>query len=143
MHRMTIIRTMLDDIQLEKQSMAMNRLIMLVSSIDPSIHQSIRRHFSFFFSSLDSQNPMPWLTSTSTYLPNELASNHGPYTDSNAACLPSMASFRSQQATTYSANGNEPTVPTGEALGKALQSVKEFHLELIIVTVVFRLDLSK
>ena len=67
---------------------------------------------------------MPWLTSTSTYLPNELANNHVPYTDSNGACLPSMASFRSQQATTYPSNGSEPTVPTGEALGKALQSVR-------------------
>jgi len=73
---------------------------------------------------VDGQNPMPWLTSTSTYLPNELATNHVPYPDSNAApCLPSMASFRSQQATTYPNNGSEPTVPTGEALGKALQSI--------------------
>ena len=45
------------------------------------------------------------------------------FTDANGACLPSMASFRSQQGTTYTSNGNEQTVQTGETLGKALQSV--------------------
>jgi hypothetical protein len=34
-----------------------------------------------------------------------------------------MASFRSQQQTAYTTNGNEQTVQTGETLGKALQSV--------------------
>lgn len=125
MHLMTIIRTMLDDIQMENQSMETIQLIMLVSSNKScwwKISSSLTLSFLLF---LDGQNPMPWLTSTSTYLPNELATNHVPYTDSNAAaCLPSMASFRSQQATTYPNNGSEPTVPTGEALGKALQSVR-------------------
>ena len=85
-----------------------------------------------FFSFSDSQNPMPWLTSTSTYLPNEIANNHVPYTDANGACLPSMASFRPQQTTTYPNNGSEPTVATGEALGKALQSVRRIIVIILI-----------
>jgi hypothetical protein len=34
-----------------------------------------------------------------------------------------MASFRPQQQPMYTNSGNEQTVQTGEALGKALQSV--------------------
>jgi hypothetical protein len=34
-----------------------------------------------------------------------------------------MASFRPQPPPTYNNSGNEQTVQTGEALGKALQSV--------------------
>ncbi|CAF1292638.1 unnamed protein product [Adineta steineri] len=74
---------------------------------------------------VDGQNGTPWLPPppTSAYLPNDLANNHGSFTDSNGSCLPSMASFRSQQGGTYSNNGNEQTVQTGETLGKALQSI--------------------
>lgn len=64
---------------------------------------------------------------TANYLPNDLAANHGTFTDANGACLPSMASFRPQ--TTYNTNGTEQTVQTGEALGKALQSVCN-HLDI-------------
>ncbi len=52
-----------------------------------------------------------------------MPNNHGTFTDANGTCLPSMASFRPQQQTTYTSNGNEQTVQTGETLGKALQSV--------------------
>jgi hypothetical protein len=85
--------------------------------------------YETFFGLIDGQNGTPWLPppppplSASPYLPNDLASNHGPFTDANGSCLPSMASFRSQQGTTYTSNGNEQTVQTGETLGKALQSV--------------------
>ncbi|CAF3880724.1 unnamed protein product [Rotaria sp. Silwood2] len=73
---------------------------------------------------IDGQNGASWLPPPpSTYLPNDLANNHGPFTDSTSACLPSMASFRFQQATSYTSNGNEQTVQTGETLGKALQSI--------------------
>ncbi len=73
---------------------------------------------------IDGQNGTTWIPPPpSTYLPNDLANSHGPFTDANGACLPSMASFRSQQGTTYTSNGNEQTVQTGETLGKALQSV--------------------
>ncbi|CAF0739676.1 unnamed protein product [Didymodactylos carnosus] len=67
---------------------------------------------------IDSQNPS-WINgmpTPSNYLPND---NHSQFSDSNA-CLPSMASFRSG---TYGSNGTEQTVQTGEALGKALQSI--------------------
>lgn len=69
----------------------------------------------------DGQNGNPWLPPTTNYLPSDLATNHGTFTDANGACLPSMASFRPQ--TTYNTNGTEQTVQTGEALGKALQSI--------------------
>jgi len=65
----------------------------------------------------------PWLGPTSNYLPNDLANNHGTFTDANGTCLPSMASFRPQQQTAYPNSGNEQTVQTGETLGKALQSI--------------------
>ena len=69
---------------------------------------------------LDNGAPPGWLPPPpSTYLPNELT----PFTDGNAACLPSMSSFRAQPPSTYPTNGNEPT---GETLGKALQSVRVF-----------------
>jgi hypothetical protein len=73
----------------------------------------------------DGQNGTPWipppppLPPTSTYLAND----HGTFTDATGVCLPSMASFRSQQGTTYTSNTNEQTVQTGETLGKALQSI--------------------
>ena len=72
----------------------------------------------------DGQNGGPWIPPpppppTSAYLANE----HGTFTDPSGVCLPSMASFRSQQATVYTSNGNEQTVQTGETLGEALQSV--------------------
>lgn len=103
-----------------------NPLIMLVSQFTTML---------FFFSSFasflvlslaDSQSGHPWLAPPpppSNYLPNDLANNHGTFTDANGACLPSMASFRPQTQTSYSNSGNEQTVQTGEALGKALQSV--------------------
>ncbi|CAF3425231.1 unnamed protein product [Rotaria sp. Silwood1] len=73
---------------------------------------------------IDGQNGASWLPPPpSTYLPNDLANNHGSFTDSTSACLPSMASFRFQQPTSYTSNGNEQTVQTGETLGKALQSI--------------------
>ncbi|CAF0744725.1 unnamed protein product [Rotaria sordida] len=75
---------------------------------------------------IDGQNSATWLPPPpppSTYLPNDLANNHGSFTDSNSACLPPMASFRFQQTTPYTSNGNEQTVQTGETLGKALQSI--------------------
>ncbi|CAF5205414.1 unnamed protein product, partial [Rotaria magnacalcarata] len=75
---------------------------------------------------IDEQGGTSWLPSLpppSTYLPNDLAGNHASFTDSNSACLPSMASFRFQQTASYTSNGNEQTVQTGEALGKALQSI--------------------
>ncbi|CAF3233384.1 unnamed protein product [Rotaria socialis] len=78
---------------------------------------------------IDGQGGTSWLPppppppSSSTYLPNDLAGNHASFTDSNGACLPSMASFRFQQTASYTSNGNEQTVQTGEALGKALQSI--------------------
>ncbi|CAF1208397.1 unnamed protein product [Adineta steineri] len=68
---------------------------------------------------VDSQSGNPWLGPPSNYIPND----HGTFTDANGACLPSMASFRPQQQPTYSSNGNEQTVQTGETLGKALQSI--------------------
>jgi hypothetical protein len=70
----------------------------------------------------EGQNGASWIPGpppTATYLPND----HGTFTDATGACLPSMASFRSQQGTTYTSNGNEQTVQTGETLGKALQSI--------------------
>jgi hypothetical protein len=67
---------------------------------------------------VDSQSGNPWLGPPSNYLPND----HGTFTDANGTCLPSMASFRPQQAP-YTSNGNEQTVQTGETLGKALQSI--------------------
>jgi hypothetical protein len=118
---MTIIRKVPDDIQQESQSMEVNRLTMLVSSIAPfndAFHCLV-----LFFARSDSQNGMPWLAPSSSYLPNDLANAHGTYTDPNGACLPSMATFRSQQQAAYAANGNEQTVQTGETPGKALQSV--------------------
>ncbi|CAF0783513.1 unnamed protein product [Rotaria sordida] len=72
---------------------------------------------------IDSQSGNPWLGPTSNYLPNDLVNNHGTYNDANGTCLPSMASFRPQQQPSYTSNGNDQTVQTGEALGKALQSI--------------------
>ncbi|UJR23688.1 hypothetical protein I4U23_026670 [Adineta vaga] len=78
---------------------------------------------------VDGQNGGPWLPpppTTSTYLSNDLSTAHGTFTDAAGSCLPSMASFRSQQAVVaaaYTNNGNEQTVQTGETLGKALQSI--------------------
>lgn len=96
-----------------------NPLIMLVSTFP---HDSLLSHICPSYL-IDSQSGHPWLGPTSNYLPNDLANNHGTYTDANGTCLPSMASFRPQTQTPYSASGNEQTVQTGEALGKALQSV--------------------
>ncbi|CAF1128467.1 unnamed protein product, partial [Didymodactylos carnosus] len=67
---------------------------------------------------IDNQNPS-WINgmpTPSNYLPND---NHLQFSESNS-CLPPMASFRSG---TYGSNGTEQTVQTGEALGKALQSI--------------------
>ncbi|CAF1286792.1 unnamed protein product [Rotaria magnacalcarata] len=72
---------------------------------------------------VDSQAGNPWLAPTQNYIPNDLGNNHGTYNDANGTCLPSMASFRPQQPTTYTSNGNDQTVQTGETLGKALQSI--------------------
>ncbi|CAF3354443.1 unnamed protein product [Rotaria sp. Silwood1] len=72
---------------------------------------------------VDNQNGNPWLGPTPNYIPNDLANNHGTYNDANGTCLPSMASFRPQQSTTYTSNGSDQTVQTGETLGKALQSI--------------------
>ena len=119
--RMTIIRKVPDDIQQESQSMEVNRLTMLVSRIAPIMNSS--HCLVLLFACSDSQNGMPWLAPSSSYLPNDLASAHGTYTDPNGTCLPSMATFRSQQQAAYAANSNEQTVQTGETLGKALQSV--------------------
>ncbi len=103
--------------------MEMIRPIMLVRRL-------LRKRNVLLRDLIDGQNGTPWLPpppppplSASPYLPNDLASNHGPFTDSSGVCLPSMASFRSQQQGTYTSNGNEQTVQTGETLGKALQSV--------------------
>ncbi|UJR25200.1 hypothetical protein I4U23_006553 [Adineta vaga] len=68
---------------------------------------------------VDGQNAHGWLGPPGTYLPNE----HGTFTDANGTCLPPMASFRPQPPTSYTSNGNEQTVQTGETLGKALQSI--------------------
>jgi hypothetical protein len=54
-----------------------------------------------------------------------------------------MASFRSQQGTTYTSNGNEQTVQTGETLGKALQSVRNPNRKMNEENELFSLDLSK
>ncbi|CAF4131643.1 unnamed protein product [Rotaria socialis] len=72
---------------------------------------------------VDSQTGNPWLAPTPNYIPNDLGNNHGTYNDASGTCLPSMASFRPQQPTTYTSNGNDQTVQTGETLGKALQSI--------------------
>jgi hypothetical protein len=72
---------------------------------------------------VDSQSGNPWLGPPSNYLPSDLANNHGTFTDVNGTGLPSMASFRPQQQPMYTNSGNEQTVQTGEALGKALQSI--------------------
>jgi hypothetical protein len=120
-HRMIIIQRILNDTQRENQYMEMNQRFMLVR--DRIKDQRSSQILCLFL--IDSQNGGTWLPPPppSTYLPNDLASNHGPFTDATGACLPSMASFRSQQQATYASNGNEQTVQTGETLGKALQSV--------------------
>ena len=78
---------------------------------------------------IDNQNGAPWLPPPpplvpSNYLANDLANNQGSFTDATGACLPSMASFRPQPSGAYANNGNEQAAQTGEALGKALQSVR-------------------
>ena len=56
---------------------------------------------------------------------NEHGNNHGTFIDTSGTGLPPMASFRSQQQTTYTSNDSEQTIQTGETLGKALQSVRK------------------
>jgi hypothetical protein len=106
--------------------MEMNPLIMLVST-----KNQVGFLFHIFLWYLDSQTGNPWLGPPSNYLPSDLAANHGTFTDVNGTGLPSMASFRPQQQPTYNNSGNEQTVQTGEALGKALQSVRNI-IEFII-----------
>lgn len=121
MHRKIIIRKIRLDIQQENQFMDRNPLIMLVSKTEKMLVFSYS--WIFFLPQLDSQGGHPWLAPTSNYLPSDHANNHGTFTDANGTCLPSMASFRPQTQTPYPNSGNEQTVQTGEALGKALQSV--------------------
>ena len=54
-----------------------------------------------------------------------------------------MASFRPQTQTPYSTSGNEQTVQTGEALGKALQSVGMKRKNRWAIMVFDFVDLSK